>query len=428
MTYFYFDICPDDIILNGTFNPAYDTGNCIVRVTSQIYWNNDYTAITSVYISTTLVSADEGFYKRFFNIEIPWEDDHIDDIENPYGEDGTSSPGGGDGTLGPGGLDSIDPTDIPDLPSASAASTGFITLYNPSNANLSSLGSFLWSGMFDLDTFKKLFVDPMDCIISLGIVPCVPTSGGSRNIMFGNVDSGINCNFLSSQFAKVNCGSVSIKKYVGSFLDYSPYVKVQLFLPYIGFIHLGTDDIMGGSINVTYNVDVLSGDCIAFVTHSEKGVLYSYTGNCLTNVPVTGANYAGALKNYYESVTGIIPSTVNGAMSGGAAGAAGGAAFGALDAASNIILNSKPAFQRSGSLGGSAGIMGVQKPFIIIERPNISVPNKVQNYVGQTSNITANLGGLSGYTIVEYCHIEGVPCTTEELAEIESLLHQGVIL
>jgi hypothetical protein len=125
---------------------------------------------------------------------------------------------------------------------------------------------------------------------------------------------------------------------------------------------------------------------------------------------------------------GIIPSTANGAMSGGAAGAAAGAMSGALSAASNIVLNTKPDFQRSGSLGGSSGIMGVQKPFIIIERPNISVPNKVQHYMGQTSNMTASLGGLRGMTIVEAVHLEGIPCTTSELAEIESILHQGVIL
>ena len=66
--------------------------------------------------------------------------------------------------------------------------------------------------------------------------------------------------------------------------------------------------------------------------------------------------------------------------------------------------------------------------FIIIERPNISVPNKVQHYMGQTSNMTASLGGLSGMTIVEAVHLEGIPCTTSELAEIESILKSGVIL
>ncbi|MBO7733156.1 MAG: hypothetical protein J6S67_11400 [Methanobrevibacter sp.] len=350
------------------------------------------------------------------------------DDDNPYGTDGTSTTGGGDGTLPGGDLDFIDPTEIPDFPDISAATTGFITIYNPSSAQLSALGSFLWSNMFDPDTFKKLYADPMDCIMSLGIVPCIPASAGARNIMVGNVDTGVNSNYLASQFKKVDCGSVDIQKYVGSFMDYSPYVKINLFLPYIGFVHLGSDDIMGGSINVTYNVDVLSGDCIAFISHSTKGVLYSYSGNCLVNIPITAQNYASALKNYYESIVGIIPSTVNGAMSGGAAGAAAGAVGGALDAASNIVLNSKPTFQRSGNVGGPAGLMGVQKPFIIIERPNISVPANVQHYVGQTSNLTRSLGNCSGFTVCNFVHLDGISATSQEIAEIESLLTQGVIL
>ena len=421
-------IVPDDYILNGYVNQKYidnpANSMCYIRVTMK--HDIDNTVIQRIAFSDVHLSTCEDINTYMSGIFFPDAAQDIDDPENPYGDPGTSGPGGGDGSYGD--PDEIDPTAVPDLPTISASSTGFITIYNPTSANLSSLGGFLWSNLFDINTFKKLYTDPMDCIISLGIVPCVPNSAGTQNIKFGNVDTGINCSYLATQYVKVDCGSVDIRKYVGSFMDYSPYVKISLFLPYIGFINLGTDDIMGGSINVTYHVDILSGDCIAFITHSSKGVLYSYTGNCLTNVPVTAANYANSLRNYYEAVSGIIPSTCNGAASGGAAGAASGAINGALSAASNIILNTKPDYQRSGSLGGSSGIMGVQKPFIVIERPNISVPNNVQHYMGQTSNITANLGGLSGMTIVEAVHLEGVPATTEEIAEIESMLKAGVIL
>lgn len=381
------------------------------------------------YVVRSQMDNPQSFYSIFpLNFKTTPYNSTDTDLSNPYGEDGSSTTGGGDGTLGGGGLDSVDPTEVPDLPDVSAAASGFITLYNPTSSNLKALYSFLWSNTFDLNTFKKLYTDPMDCIISLGILPCLPASSGARDIMFGNVNSEVNCTTLGSQFAKVTCGSVNIEKYVGSFMDYSPYVKIHLFLPFIGFVNLGTDDLMGGSISVTYHVDVLSGDCIAFISHSVKGVLYTYNGNCRAEIPLTAQNNTGILRNYYESVAGIIPSTVNGAMSGGAAGAASGAVGGALNAASNIVLNSKPTYQRSGSLAGSAGLMGVQKPFIVIERPNISVPNNVEHYAGQTSNITMFLGTCSGYTVCEYVHLEGIAATTEEIAEMETLLGAGVYL
>ena len=381
------------------------------------------------YVVRSQLSNPEHFYSIFpLNFKTTPYNSTDTDLNNPYGEDGNSTTGGGDGTLGGGGLDSVDPTEVPDLPDVSAAASGFITLYNPSSSTLRALYSFLWSNTFDLNTFKKLYTDPMDCIISLGILPCLPTISGASDIMFGNVNSEVNCTTLGSQFAKVQCGSVNIEKYVGSFMDYSPYVKIHLFLPFIGFVNLGTDDLMGGSISITYHVDVLSGDCIAFISHSVKGVLYTYNGNCRAEIPLTAQNNTGILKNYYQAIAGIIPSTVNGAMSGGAAGAAAGAVGGALNAASNIVLNSKPTYQRSGSLAGSAGLMGVQKPFIVIERPNISVPNNVEHYAGQTSNITMFLGSCSGYTVCEYVHLEGIAATTEEIKEMETLLNQGVYL
>ena len=154
---------------------------------------------------------------------------------------------------------------------------------------------------------------------------------------------------------------------------------------------------MGASINVTYNIDCLSGECIAYVSHSERGVLYSYTGNCRADLPVTGQNYANSLKNYYEQLSGIIPATVNGAQ-GGAAGAAAGAIGSAINAGMNVTLNNKPDFQRSGSCAGSSGMIGVQTPFVIIERPRYSVPYQVEKFVGQTSNITMTLGNCHGFT------------------------------
>lgn len=428
-------IFPDDFFNSDGVNPAYTTtgehGYDIAyscRIDIKATNDSDHAKITDVKVYANSKPNYFQYANLFRDFTLKNSGTITIDTDNPYGEGGSSTVGGGDGTLDPSMLDDVDGAEVPGLPSLGVVDTGFISLYNPSTSTLRSLYQFLWSNLFDLDTFKKLFADPMDAIISLGIVPCLPDSGGYKNIHFGNVDTGISCDVLSSQYAQVDCGSVSIEKYVGSFLDYSPFVKISLFLPFIGFVHLGVDDLMGASINVTYNVDCLSGDCIAFVSHSSRGVLYSYNGNCRSELPVTGANYTGALKNYYESLSGIIPSTVNGAMGGGAAGALAGFAGGAMQAASNILFNSKPDFQRSGSIAGGVGMLGVQTPFVVIERPRYSVPNRVERYTGQVSNITRTLSECSGFTACEYVHLDGLNATSDEIAEIENMLYKGVIL
>lgn len=72
---------------------------------------------------------------------------------DPYNPGGNSGQGGGTGNFD----NTTVPVDIPGLPSLSASDTGFISLYNPSISQLNSLASFMWSDLFDLDTFKKNF-------------------------------------------------------------------------------------------------------------------------------------------------------------------------------------------------------------------------------------------------------------------------------
>lgn len=346
------------------------------------------------------------------------------DEENPYGIIGSSTTGGGDGKYGD--PDSIVPTEFPALPTVSAADVGFCTIYNPSKSQLRELSGFMWSELFDLNSYKKLFADPMESIIGLAIVPVTPSQGGIKNVQFGTIDSGISMPYLSTQYVKKNCGSVSIDKYIGSFLDGAPYTKVSIFLPFIGIHELSADDVVGRSIEVEYNIDVLSGACSAFIYVSGRGVLYQYNGSCISNIPLTSINFSSAIQNAVSAVCS--GAAIIAGMASGAAPLTAGGAMGLLNSAANTAINSKPSIQRSGSLGGSAGIMSTMTPYVIIERPDMSVPYNVQHYVGQVSNITMKLDSLSGFTMVDSIHLDNISATTEEINEIEALLKGGIIL
>lgn len=391
-------------------------------------FNNDLTSINRIWVRiTTGDYNNEGRLKRVFTrdgVEFSTTGSGINeqDTQNPYSYDGVSGMGGGDGKYN---LDSDGITSVPDLPTIDAADLGFVTMYCPTKAQLKALSDFMWSNAFDLNTYKKLFGDPMESIIGLAIVPVDPSIGGSKNVMFGTIDSGVNMNYMTSQYVQVDCGSVDIDKYVGSFLDYD-YTKISIYLPYIGFRPLDTDDVMGRTISVTYNVDCLSGACAAFISVSGRGVLYAYNGSCISNIPLTAQNFSGAIQN---AVTAIISGA--GAAIGAATGAAPLTAMGVsglLNSAANTALNSKPDIQRSGNLGGSAGILSVQHPYVIIQRPDVSVPSNMAGFIGQCSNITMNLSDCSGFTMVEYIHLHDIPATSDEVKEIENLLKEGVIL
>lgn len=358
-------------------------------------------------------------------IELIEEDDvEIDDHDNPYAPV-ISQPGGGiDGNPNM-DLDECEKVEFPDLPTLSAVSAGFITIYNPSLSQLTSLAGFLWSQPFDLDTFKKLFANPMDAIIGLGIIPVNPTLGSSRSVKFGNVDSGVTMPTLGSQFVELDCGSVEIEKYVDCFMDYSPYTEVQIYIPYSGMHSLSADDVMGRTLTLKYHIDCLTGGLAAMLYVSGRGILYQWNGNCICNVPLTAINYSTAIQNAVSAAASVASVGV-GAATGLApltyTGIAGLATQGA-----NAATTSKPSFERSGNMGGSAGLMSIQTPYVVITRPNMSVPNKLNKFVGNTLNVTKKLSALKGFTMIDMIHLDSIPCTEKERDELESLLKKGVI-
>lgn len=346
------------------------------------------------------------------------------DPNNPYefDDEAISYAGGGTGSFD----NTSDTVGVPALPTLSAVSAGFIAMYSPTLTQLNQLASFLWTdSMFDPDNFKKLFSDPMECIIGLTIVPVNPTSAGSMNVRVGYVDTGISMPRLSSQYAEVNCGTIQAEEFWGSALDYAPMTRLHLYLPYVGIREINADEVMNKSIGVTYHIDLLSGALTAYVT-ANGSVLYQFNGQCALNIPMASSNFTHMIQGAITSI-GAVASTV--ATSGASVGA--GMALTATQigaSTANNAISNKPSFSHSGSMGGSGGMLGVQTPYLIIERPRQSMPEGLNKFCGFPSNIYYKLYDLDGFTQVEYIHIDNVPATGEELSEIERLLKEGVIL
>lgn len=346
------------------------------------------------------------------------------DPSDPYESTGAIADiGGGDGLFE--NPDLIDKILTPDLPDISAISTGLLTIFAPSLNQVQALGDFLWSSAFDVDTLKKLFSDPMAAIIGLAIVPIIPVLAGNKTVKIGNIDTGISMPYVTKQFVSKSMGSVNIKKYIGSFMDYSPYTQIQIYLPYIGIKTLSPDDVMDDTLNIEYHIDVLTGGCAAILSTSKKGVLYQYNGNCIANVPLTAINYSGAIQNAVSAVGNIATAAVG--MATGAAPLTAVGVAGLATNAANTAINSKPIVERSGNMGGAAGMLSVQKPYLIINRPRLSTPADLNKFGGYPSNINMRLAECSGFTMIDSIRLDNIPAMETEKQELLSLLQKGVI-
>lgn len=334
---------------------------------------------------------------------------------SPYAAGGNSEVGGGNGDFSDPG-DNIQDETIPDV---SAVDTGFITLFKPSISQLNSLASYMWTGAFDINNFKKIFANPMDCILGLSMLPKIVESGGSGTVMVGNISTGISMTKAANQFVKFDCGDLKIKRYSNSFLDYAPYTKIKLYLPFIGLKDLNTDKVMNKTINIKYTIDILSGACVALII-VDGTTLNTFIGQCSASIPITGNDWT----NMLNGVLSIAGSALRGAMGGGLAG---GLIGGGASLASNIS-QMKEDIETNGNTSGMAGIMCIKTPFVIIERPAQAIPANQNTVIGLPSCVYCNLGELNGFNVIDKIHLENIQATQEELTEIENLLKDGVIL
>ena len=307
----------------------------------------------------------------------------------------------------------------PFVPANPVSESGFVSLYTPSLSELKAFSSWLWSTDFS-NSIKKLFQDPMNAIIGLHMLYTEPEIGERKNIIVGYVDSNVNTRTVANQYKKIDCGTIAVREYYGDSRDYD-FTNISIYLPFLGIQQLNAKDLMGGSINVTATVDVLTGTILYNLNVTKNGVkqtLYTFSGNCAVQLPISSGSYASILANTIGLVAGGVATFATG----------GGAAPLLIGAAAQAATGTHAKVSASNTIGSNAGAMGIKKPYLILNRQNSYNASYYNDIQGYPSNVNVKLANCSGFTKIKECHLDGIPATDEEIEEIYTLLKQGVIL
>lgn len=312
------------------------------------------------------------------------------------------------------------------LPNLSIIDAGIATMWNPSPAQVQGLVDFLWSDDF-FDNVIKLISDPLDNVIQFGIVPFSLSAyrGTAKEVKVGNVSTGVTMFPLTNQYVMLDLGNKEIPEAWGTVMDYEPNTAVSLFLPYVGTFDLTPSEVMDcKSINITYYVDLLTGDFIAGVyinkkypKHRLNSVMYHKAGNLMMKMPLTGSNYG----RLYTSILSGVAQTAAGVASGNIGSVAG-------SVANTLVSASSVPVERTGAYTGPAAFMGCEYPYLILTQPIQVMPDNYARYEGFPCYQTYKLSHLSGYTKCESVIDNTVSATDAEKDEIERLLKEGVIL
>lgn len=340
---------------------------------------------------------------------------------DPYADGGYSTgTDTGTGTFD----DTSESVPLPTTYAFSATAAGIMSQYVLTEANLAAFGSWLWNGGSIIDDLKHFFQSPMEAIFSVGILPFTPSDTTQYNVYVGALAAtGVQGGHVNDTVEKISCGSIDFDGYYGGSLDYNPYTKIELFLPYCGTLTLNPDEVMGHTISVDYYCDTITGDCVAFVSDEER-VLHQVRGNCFIQIPLAARDFTAL----YSSAIAAIGTIAAGLATAASGGLSAPVAVGMGTSMAANAMNAKTHIARAGGVSGMAGFMSIQKPYVIMTIPNQCLPEFQNDFQGYPLFVTKRLGDFSGFTKVYEIHLDGLDCTDAEMKEIYELLKGGVVL
>ena len=405
-------IVPNDIIWSG-HNTTLDLTFNDETVRFDSLGNTQFapaTLISMPTLTSPYTNEIELYYPEHTIDDASWICDEYDDgIQESPSLGGDDTDTDGDGSYD-NSSDAVPSTSL-DRFTVDAQDCGFVTVYKVPKDTLTDFGKWLFSDHPDtfwdwIDEIKKMWDNPMDCIMSLNLCAYDANTGGERDISFFGQASGYKAPIVDGLTQIFECGylktvdgSGRLREYSGNFLDYSSNCKISIFLPYCGQHTLQVSEVMGAKLHLQYVIDLLTGACIAelrvirdrgYVDEDPNldAVIYRFPGNIFQQIPIGASNYSSVL-NGQLGLAASVASIATGNVAGGVTGAV------------NSIMSMSPHVERTGSAGSSYGYMSTQKPFIIQEYPWYNWNDKYDEYYGRPAYNYKKLGEASGYTEID---------------------------
>ena len=195
--------------------------------------------------------------------------------------------------------------------SMSVENSNSTTFYALRPANVNDVFDYI-NGLTIEGVIQSAANDPASFITSIRIYPFDFNTTDSSHVVLDNnivlgkydcqLDSGaagggsVECYRLTNGYkTHFNLGTYTFTPHFNSFLDYSPYTKYELYLPYCGFVDMDATEYTGKTISIDYILDYTQGSCLAVVSditnENNHVVLFSKRG--IIGIRSTGSVFGG---------------------------------------------------------------------------------------------------------------------------------------
>ena len=317
-------------------------------------------------------------------------------------------------------------------------------LYACTEAQITTFCSQLTDGTITGFDIQGLFQDSNDYVISIMYLPVnltnlVQKNNTSENIVLGKSATGIPVTPIDKQKAYYQIGSITITKYFNNYLDFAPYTKLTLYIPFFEKIDIDPSLVYdksttSGTIDVYLSLDVISGKMTVYLYRYSTNVLIaSKSAQIGVVVPLGKTNEQEQMRNNILqgiSLVGSVGAIALGGYSGNVPALAGGLALATKTTATLLQNNVDKLVGYSGMQGSRDGLSVHKICHLIKERP-IVVANPDVDVRGKPCMRDMNLSSFtSGYLRVQEIHFDakGEDIYSDEITEIVQLLKNGVIM
>lgn len=314
------------------------------------------------------------------------------------------------------------------------------------------------------DSSIKAFLtnNPMDCIISVKKFPVnltvlseVPLKFGAYTSQDPDIKGGeLVHSWERYQFIFSEANRNNIYNAFGdSFLDYEPYTRAELIIPYCGTVPLSLADFRNHNIRVDLYIDFITGACTAYVLRDNLALI-SISGQASVDVAISGVQqatldsqitnaniqYKAAQLNAQQTLVSTFTHSLTNGLSGNVAKTANQGISDYYNIQKADLYKDQAEYENNHvqvpfkQLSASTGVLSLayeQRCRLVIYRPKLDPnydPAQYGHTVGFACLINDTLEHHSGFAQVSDIDLSGIPCTAEEKSMIMRSLLGGVYI
>ena len=268
---------------------------------------------------------------------------------------------------------------------------------------------------------SRLYINPTDSPIYIGGEKV--TFEGNDVIAGQIIGSGYPT--LDIVFADFNIPRLS-----NTFLDYSPYTKYELLLPFAPTPVILPDWCAGKNVKAIFLYDIYTASCQYVVTCNNERIC-CISGNFGIDKPLIAQNVALKDASRLSAQIGTASSVLGGVMSA-ATGNIGGimsGAIGGVSSLSQMILSGKNNYMYTvGSNGDSTTVGLYHAAHLKITRTLSAETDGYLHTYGKPLCKMKKLSEIHGFTKCENVNTDGLTCSETEKQMIKQLLENGIYI